>query len=197
MILFEVQRMHRSSGQFYLESLYKALFALAYYGMMRIGEVTKSDHVLKARDVHAAANKDKLMVILYTSKTHSVAKRPQKIKITSNTTDKSGFYKKRNFCPFVLVNQYISTRFDSKKFYSKDSEQFFIFKYGSPVTPDNARAMLKVCLRNIGLDPTFYGMHSFRIGRTTDLIKSKFYSLEEVKHMGRWRSNTIYKYIKF
>ena len=150
MILFEVQRMFRASGQTYLEIVYIALFALSYYGIMRIGEVTSSDHVLKARDIHAAANKDKLMLILYSSKTHSTAKRPQKFKITSNLQDKSGFYAKRNFCPFKLVWDYIMTRKNCMKDYANNSEQFFVFKDGSPVTPGNARVTLKTCLSNIG-----------------------------------------------
>ena len=50
-------------------------------------------------------------------------------------------------------------------------------------------------LMNLGLGANLYGMHSFRVGRNSDLIKYQ-YSLEEVKRMGRWCSNTIYKYIK-
>ena len=52
MILFEVER--KFSSQHYLECLYKAIFILSYYGMMRVGEVTDSPHVLKARNVHLA-----------------------------------------------------------------------------------------------------------------------------------------------
>ena len=188
--------MFRGNGQRYLEILYKALFALSYYGMMRVGEVTNSNHVLKARDVHGAANKQKNLVVLYSSKTHSLAKRPQKIKITANLEEKSGFYAKRNFCPFKLINDCICIRKNSLLDYSDNSEQFFVFKDGTPVSADNARTILKACLKNVGLNSTFYGMHSFRIGRTTDLIKTNFYSIEEVKRMGRWCSNTIYKYIK-
>ena len=180
MILFEVKRIY--SNQPYLKVMYLALFSLSYYGMMRVGELTLSLHVLKARDIHAAMNKDKLMLMLYTSKTHTTAKRPQKIKITSNLTEKSGFYAKRNFCPFKLVNNYINWRFTIPT----DREQFFIFRDGTPVTPENARTVLETCLTNLGLGATYYGMHSFRIGRTTDLIRSNLYSLEEVKHMGRW-----------
>ena len=63
---------------------------------------------------------------------------------------------------------------------------FFVFRDKSPVTPDNARKVLKECLMHLGLDPLMYGMHSLRVGRTTDLIKYH-YSIEEVKAMGRWR----------
>ena len=64
-----------------------------------------------------------------------------------------------------------------------------------PVTVEQARNVLKQCLTNIGLDPYNYGMHSFRVGHTSDLIKYN-YSLEELKKMGRWCSNTVYKYIR-
>ena len=90
MILFEIQRYFLPLNQYYLELLYKMIFALCYYGLMRVGEVTKSQHVLKAKDVHIAQNKDKILLILYSSKTHTKGSRPQKIKITSNRNEKSG-----------------------------------------------------------------------------------------------------------
>ena len=192
MILFEIQRIY--DQQLYLEIMYKALFALSYYGMMRVSEVTESKHVLRTNNIHSADNKDKLLIILYSSKTHSTANRPQRIKITSNYAEKSGFYAKRYFCPFNLVNRYIHERVINLDA-SHDNDQFFVFKDGSVVKADNARQVLKQCLHNIGLDANNYGMHSLRVGRTTDLIKYN-YSLEEVKRMGRWRSNTIYKYIR-
>ena len=177
-----------------MEVLYKTLFALSYYGMMRVCEVTQvpqSNHVVKAKDVHSALNKDKIMLVLYSSKTHSVGMKPQKIKITSNFDEKSGFYATRNFCPFELVNQYMQMRGD----FDSPTEQFFVFSDKTPVSGDNARYILKTCLGNIGLDPLMYGFHSFRVGRTTDLIKYN-YSIEEVKRMGRWKSNVVYRYIR-
>ena len=56
-----------------------------YYGLMRVGEVSQGDHPVKARDIHAATNKDKILVILRSSKTHGKSTYPQKIKITGNT----------------------------------------------------------------------------------------------------------------
>ena len=78
-ILFEVQRYFAKGNQYYLEVLYKAMFALCYYGLMRVGEVSNSTHVLRAKSVHLAKNKDKLLLILYSSKTHDKSSRPQKI----------------------------------------------------------------------------------------------------------------------
>ena len=149
MILFEVHRQYRVKGQLYLDTLFKALFALSYYGMMRVGEITQSDHVVKAKDVHSALNKDKILIVLYTSKTHTRGMRPQKIKITSNLTERSGFYARRTFCPFALINKFVSLRGQ----YMSDTEQFFVFSDRSPVSPDNARQVLKQCLTNLRLNP--------------------------------------------
>ena len=191
LILFKVERIFRASNQPYLESLYKALFGLGYYGLMRVGELTESPHSIKAINVRVGVNKDKILIILYSSKTHDESNRPQKIKITSNRQERSGFYKARNFCPFALMRNYIKKR---GPFVNED-EIFFVFGDKKPVTGDRARKLLKRIIQTLGLEPCFYDMHSFRMDRTSDLIKYN-YSIEEVKRMGRWRSNVIYKYIR-
>ena len=158
---------------------------------MRVGEVTLSPHVLKAKNVHLTTNKDKLLLVLYSSKTHDEGSRPQKIKITWNGSEKTSCYKNRHFCPFKLMHQYLQLRGN----YSNEADQFFVYSDGSAVTPRNARKVLKLMIRSLGLDERLYGMHSFRIGRTTHLIKYN-YSIDEIKLMGRWRSNVIFKYIR-
>ena len=180
MILFEVQRIYGGPNkQPYLEILFKALFAISYYGLMWVSEITASDHVVKAKDVQSALNKIKIKLVLYSLKTHSVAMRPQTITITSNISEKSEKYNKRYFCPFKLVNRYIMVR----KEYCSNIEPFFVYRDGSPVTADQARSVLCKTLVNLGLNPVFYRIHSFCMGRTSDLIKYN-YSIEEVKHMG-------------
>ena len=191
MILFEVQRYFREKKQYYLEIMYKALFALSYYGLMRVGETTKSPHVLKAKNVFLGENKDNVLLILDSSKTHDESTRPQRIKITANNIEKSGRYLNRHFCPFKLINKFMKIR----PGYTTDDEQLFVFSDGSPVTPLQVSTVLKLMIKNLNKDEKLYGMHSFRIGRTTDLIKYN-YSIEEVKLMGRWTSNIIYKYIR-
>ena len=186
MILFEVQRYFGNRQQLYLEILYKTLFAISYYGLMRISEVTYSPHTLKAKSVHIASNKDKMLLILYSSKTHDKSSRPQKIKITSNGR-KGGKY----FCPFTLMRQYMAIRGN----YASEEEQFFTFGDGSPVLPRHPRNILKILINRLGLDSRLYGMHSFHIGRTSDLVKLR-YSIDEIKLMGRWKSNVVFKYIR-
>ena len=130
MILFEVQRIFSKRNQWYLEHLFKVLYAISYYGLMRVGEVTESQHVLKVKNVHIATNKDKMLLVLYSSKTHNQGNKPQKIKITSNKQEQSGRYTHRHFCPFILMQSYIKLRGQ----YESDDEQFFIYRDKSPVS---------------------------------------------------------------
>ena len=188
-LLFELQRHFGTNHQWYLEIMYKSLFAICYYGLMRVSEVAESPHALKAKNVHIAANKNKILLVLYTSKTHDLSNRPQKIKITS--CGESGDYSTRHFCPFKLLRQFINIRGS----YEEENEQFFIFRDGTPVKPIHTRTVLKTIINKLGLDGSLYGMHSFRIGRTTDLVSLK-YSIEEIKLLGRWRSNVVFRYIK-
>ena len=47
----------------YIQILYKTVFLVSYYGFLRISEVS-GIHVIKAKDVHIASNKNKIMLIL-------------------------------------------------------------------------------------------------------------------------------------
>ena len=138
MILFELERHFVSQSQYYLEWLYKAIFIISYYGMMRVGEITLSPHVFKAKHVHLATNKDKLLLVLYTSKTHDLRHRPQKIKITSNRMEKSGSYVHRHFCPFKVLRKYIALRGN----YAEDNELFFIFHLSGVVRQLNLNKLI-------------------------------------------------------
>ena len=120
-MLFEINRI--CLDQPYLCLLYKTIFAVCYYGLMRVGEVAKSKHALKAKNVHIALNKDKLLLKLDSSKTHDEGCRPQIIKITSNVAERSGRYVARHFCPFLLIRQYLRERGQ----YQDDEEQFLFF----------------------------------------------------------------------
>ena len=59
LILFEIPRLFNGE-QPYLIAMYRDLFAVGYYGLFRIGKLTLSKHVIKAKNVHIAKNKEKL-----------------------------------------------------------------------------------------------------------------------------------------
>ena len=185
LMLFEFDRLYGHT-QPYLKMMYMALFCLGYYGPMRVGELCKSNHVALAQNVHMAKNKEKLLVILYSSKTHDKSSRPQKIKITLNRKEKTGSYLHRNFFPFRIINQYIKARGN----YNSPEEQFFVLGDKSLVTPVMARKLLRSLLNRLGLDSSLYDVHSLRIGRTSDLVRYG-YPVEQIKRMGRRRSSAV------
>ena len=79
--------------------------------------------------------------------------------------------------------------------YDNDTEIFFIFSDGRPVSPNQFRSLLKVILNKAGFNPSLYSGHSFRIGRSNDLLKLGL-SVETIKKLGRWKSNAVFKYLK-
>ena len=111
MLMFEIQRFYDT--QPYLVKLYQAVFALGYYGLMRIGELTQGDHTLKAKDIHVARNKNKILIVLHSSKTHGKDKEPQTIAITAVENYKS---KRQFFCPFHSEDLHGSKRWIHQTF---------------------------------------------------------------------------------
>ena len=84
---------------------------------------------------------------------------------------------------------------DARGPFTDESEPFFIFKDRSPVRPHHCRKVLRILLSRIGLNGQLYDVHSLRSGRTGDLAKFG-YSIDQIKAMGRQRSNAVYRYLK-
>ena len=151
LILFEVIRKFQDK-QPYLKTLYMAIFALGYYGLFRIGELcwtpeNPMHHTVKASNIHVATNKEKILAVLYTSKTHGKESFPQKVKITSNKECLKRVVK-RNFCPFKILKKYIETRHQHTV---NDDEVFFIYRDRTPVQASTVRNLLKDLISNLGL----------------------------------------------
>ena len=114
-------------SQPYLAALYKAIFASAYLGLLRISELASGgSHPVLAQDFEIAKNKDKIKFTLRTSKTHWKDVEPQIIKFssickmhTSNATDGT-------CCPYHLLRQFVKLR----PAYVSDTEAFLILKTG-------------------------------------------------------------------
>ena len=94
-------------------------------------------------------------------------------------------------CPFQLLKEYIKFRGPRVD----DREPFFAMTDKSPLTPQQMRLCLKQALLATGFDASLYGVHSLRIGRTTDLLKLGL-SVETIKKLGRWRSNAVFRYLR-
>ena len=193
MLLFEVGRMYKI--QPYMEILFKTLFLLMYYRMMRVGEVAESPHTVKAANVHVGRNKEKILILLYSSKTHGKESGPQEIKIqstnNSQSTKNSKETVKQFFCPFQVARQYVRMRGP----YIREDEPFFILSDRSALQAQMIREILRTLLENLNLRPELYDTHSLRAGRSRQMAKFGF-SVKEIRKAGRWRSNAVYSYLK-
>ena len=173
-------------GQYYLSKLYQCLFLLGYYGLLRIGEMAYGPHSVKAKNVHAAKNKRKILIVLFSSKTHGVYTNPQEIRIWADRKRSDG-----EFCPFKITNQFGELRGG----YHNEQENFFVFQDKTPVKPTHVRRVLRKAIKSTGLNPFLYDTHSLRIGRTSDLLRLK-YSIDTIKKLGCWKSNAVFRYLK-
>ena len=100
LILFENERYFTLLNQPYLEVLYRAIFLVLYYGLLRIGEVTTGNHPILAKDIYYSDTEKKLMFVLHSSKTHGKESNPQKVKIQGNVNLQ--FKTNRNYyCPYL------------------------------------------------------------------------------------------------
>lgn len=182
-ILDHTQIMLNNAGQEYLGTLLKAMFSTAYFGMLRVGEMVKSQHQISIDNVHFAKNKEKITILLRLSKTHTYRDKPKKISLPQVT-------KLPQYCPVALLQQYLKLR-DCPK----DTKALFVLRGGLPVTASMFRKWLRKILEKIGLSSKLYDTHSFRAGRCCDLRKLG-YSLNAIKQAGRWVSSAILVYLK-
>ena len=142
MVLFSVNKLFPM--QPYLGILYRAMLSTAYFGLFRIGEITVSKHVVKAKDVHIGLNKKKLMFVLHSSKTHCRSSKPKVIKINATKKNSEGLQTKEvqetaRFCPFQLLQDYTGIR----KKYVTNQEPFFVFKDRTGVLATQFQKVLK------------------------------------------------------
>lgn len=197
-ILDEVEKVPRLGGQPYLVKLYRAMFASAYYGLLRVGEMT-GKHAVKSRDVHMGRNKRKVQLRLWTSKTLQWGCWPDDIKIEGlsdcggcfNAIKRKGM-SSQNYCPVHIIREFNAIRETTK-----GDTPFFVYKSGITVSAHAFRAVLKTILCRIGLQKIVksYNCQSFRAGRCSDLRRLGF-SISDLKFFGRWKSNSVYRYLK-
>ena len=138
----------RDKGQPYLAKLFRALFVSAYYGLLRVGELTAGPHAILAKNVHIASNKNKILFILESSKTHGKDKHPQLVKISStkieetfrdrslNLKNLNLAHSTDNICVYTILNEFLSVRHKGQ---DRNKEQFFVYSDNSPVTPSQMR----------------------------------------------------------
>ena len=65
----------------------------------------------------------------------------------------------------------------------------------SPITDTIFRKVLRKAITKLGLNPSVYTPHSFRIGGAT-LAHELNYSDSQIRQIGRWKSVAFNKYVR-
>ena len=149
--------------------------------------------------MHVGKNKRKMLFILRSLKTHLKGNKPQMIKISTKNPEnensrcesKEKKFLGRNFCPYQIIQYYITIR----PRYHDPNEQFFIFRDYSPVTALHMTSTLYLMLKLMNYNELLYDCHSFKIGRSCDLMKYGL-SVETINKLGRWKLNIVYSYLR-
>ena len=93
-----------------------------------------------------------------------------------------------DLCPVAAVSVYLAVHGCQKG-------PLFCFVSGVPLSRDALIRHVRVTLRALGVDVSFYSGHSFRIGAaTTAAAVGMEYSF--IKTLGRWESSAYLRYVK-
>ena len=179
-----IQALHSvasNQGDIYL---YSAMFSLAYYACLRIGEVAVSTNTRNTLSMHQITKVFKkgsvcAIRVYFERFKHSNSETPVlEIPKQSDTT-----------CPVFHLEWYIAIR------PINNINTLFLTSQGSPVTRAKFLAIFHKCISYHSLDISRYNTHSFRIGRCTDLVLQGF-SNNKIKKIGRWKSNAYLRYVR-
>ena len=151
---------------------------------------TKGNHAVMVTDMQTAMNKRKMLFILRSSKTHGKHTHPQFIKISTKVMGNEQRNDKHN-CPYQILEEYVAARPP----YESIQEQFFVFRDYSPVTGFQMRSTLHKLLNLMQYQASNYNCHSFRQGRSVDLLKYGV-PVPIIQKLGRWTSNCVYTYLR-
>lgn len=169
----------------YESALFQAAFLVAFFGFLRVGELTvNSRHgpiSLSEGDVHirGLGRHEKMHVTIQRSKTDQ-AGRGCCIVIPPNDM--------AHLCPIHAVSAYLALR-------SPLGIAFFRHFDSHPLTRHEFNAMLKRAITFLGLPVAFFSSHSFRIGAATSAAMAGVPDVC-IQNMGRWASNTHRRYIR-
>jgi len=164
--------------------LFSAAYTLAYFGLLRVGELAfttaaQSDRPLQYKDIGFNPDRSIMLVCIRKSKTNQRGM-PTKLQIASSIED--------SICCIKAMVGYLQVR-------QADQGYLFCHQNKKPLSRYQFASVLSKCIKALGLPCMKYKTHSFRIGRATELATSGV-SMETIKLMGRWTSNVYSKYIR-
>jgi integrase len=154
---------------------FKAMCALAFHLLLRVGEFTASPHNLQFSNVRCEHDQVEIIFPHYkhshTQSRHTLVASPDIL-----------------HCPVQLLAQYLAVR-------GQASGPLFVSAQGRAITRQEFLASLRLALVQAGYPAEQYNTHSFRIGGASHLAQQGVPE-ERIRFLGRWSSNANRQYIR-
>jgi hypothetical protein len=164
----------------YIRTLIKAMFSVAFFGLMRVGEITSKKSQLPALLLSQLTRQSGNFILQITKFKHNHSQQPLDIVLKPHS--------QTQLCPVRNLQQYLSHR-------GIKESSLFCYSDGNPITREFFINKLKTCIEFCGLEAARYKSHSFRIGGASYLA-SLGHSDAQIRVIGRWRSEAFKRYIR-
>ena len=161
------------------QSMFRAMFLLAFYGFLRIGEITgpiNNENNIAYNQITLDNRKVNIKFVKYKHATG----------LPFNLTIPAAAIK--TYCPVHCLQQFVKLR---------GIGMGPLFSYGSntPVSRNRFATVLQSCLSFSKLDTNLYKNHSFRIGMACHCTNIGI-SDSKIRLLGRWKSDAFKSYIR-
>lgn len=160
--------------------LYHAMYTAMYYACLRASEVLHTDtphHNIQCANI--TIHSDGQSVNIHMSSYKHASNQQADILLTATQSPD---------CPVQSLQNYLARR-------PPLPGAFFLNTNHHPVQRAAFMHTFTACLRYLNLVPAHYNVHSFRIGRTTDMAEQQV-PQDIIQRIGRWKSNAFTKYIR-
>ena len=166
------------------KSMFQATMSLAFHGFLRSNEFVSPTQTtwnpeinLSPKDIKVSDNQ--LLVNIKSSKTDPFRK-GQQIALGASHT---------KVCPIKSMRRYWQNR---RKI--SHNLPLFILDNGGYLTREKLAFTLKELLQDLGMEPSHFSTHSFRIGATTTAARMGIQD-SLIQQLGRWSSDAYRRYI--
>ena len=164
----------------YHQVLLRAMFCTAFFGLMRLAEITVTKQGQVIVSLNQLTLSSNLAVINITHFKHNQSLKPVDIPLCAQQSTV--------ICPVLNLATYLQVR-------GYSPGPLFCFPGDKPVPRRFFTKHLSFLLKSIGYDVARYKSHSFRIGGAS-YYADLGYTDAQLRLLGRWNSNSFILYIR-
>ena len=162
-------------------ALYRAIFSLAFYAFLRVGE-----YAVSAGEQRNILQFDDIIVQPLGNVPYPEIEIHFRAYKHSNGATRTIKISSAQLASVLQI--YVEYR-------GKQPGPFFITQSSKPICRSTVASVLSTTLKYCGYDPSCYNTHSFRVGATCHAASCGM-SDTQIRYMGRWQSNAFLHYIR-